>query len=208
MTTDATDSKPEILTQAGPATGRLAGVNHIQLIVSDMDQSVRFYRDILGMTVIRTTADYPAPGRGYQILKNTFLDMGNGNLLSLIVIGGPGISGAPKHAEPSVSAEWLWPGVPEQQWTPRKFDHLAFNVDTHEDVVWFKEHLESHGVKTSKIIARDYEAWVESLYFYDPDGIPVEIATFDRSHPKWDEHRPTDWFRDPDPVPALRVDQP
>jgi catechol 2,3-dioxygenase-like lactoylglutathione lyase family enzyme len=205
MTTETTDSKPEILTQAGAATGRLAGVNHLQLIVSDMDASVRFYRDILGLTVVRTTADYPAPGRGYQILKNTFLDMGNGNLLSLIVVGGAGISDTPTTAEPSVSAEWLWPGVPENQWTPRKFDHVAFNVDSHDDVVWFRDHLQACGVKTSKIIARDHEAWVESLYFYDPDGIPLEIATFDLGNPKWESHQPTDWFRDPNPVPALRV---
>src|ERR1051325_4016344 len=110
MTAEPIEARTDIKTTGGPAVGRLAGVNHLQLIVSDMDRSVRFYRDILGLRVIRTTSDYPAPGRGYQIIKNTFLDMGGNSLLSLVVPGGTH-DGTGQHivagaAEPSISAEW------------------------------------------------------------------------------------------------------
>lgn len=210
MTTKPIEVRADICSTRGPAAGRLTGVNHLQLIVSDMDRSVTFYRDILGMRVVRTTSDYPAPGRGYQIIKNTFFDMGNNSLLSLVLPGGTDaesggeITAAP--AEPSISAEWLWPQRTLTQWMPRKMDHLAFNVETYDEVVWFKEHLERNGIETSKIISRDWEVWVDSLYFYDPDRIPLEIATFDRQNTrKWRTHQPTDWFCDPDPVPALRA---
>ncbi|MFD1246229.1 VOC family protein [Nocardioides ginsengisoli] len=178
-------------------------MNHLQLIVDDMDTSVRFYRDILGLRLVRTRdkSNYPTQRRGFNMLKNYFFDMGNGGLLSLVQI--EKAEGRAEDTEPAVTGSWLWPGgrVARQ---PRKMDHLAFDVETHEEIVWFRDHLIEHGVEVTDIIVREHEYFVESVYFYDPNGIPLEIATFDRGNPRWEDFDPGLWFWDTDPVPAVR----
>lgn len=193
-------AQPEIVTSKGPAAGRLVGVNHLQFIVNDINESVRFYRDILGLCVIRTKSDYPAPGRGYRILHNVFFDLGNSEYLSLIQIDE---SSAGQQAEPSVSSDWLWPDNSARHVKPAKMDHLAFNVPTHDDMTWFHEHLMQSGVKVSPIVFRPEESWVESMYFYDPNGIPLEIATLDLDSPRWDGFDAGVWFWDRE-MAALR----
>ncbi|MFG3525108.1 VOC family protein [Nocardia nova] len=196
-------SPRSLIKSSGPAAGRLKGVNHLQLIVDDMDTSVRFYRDILGLRLVRTRTkeNYPLQKRGFNMLRNYFFDMGNGGLLSLLQI--ENASGSASDSEPAVTGVWLWPGEREAH-QPRKMDHLAFDVETHDDMVWFREHLLANDVDVTKIIMREDEHFVESIYFYDPNGIPLEIATFDREHPRWKDHDPDMWFWDTDPVPALR----
>jgi hypothetical protein len=44
---------------------------------------------------------------------------------------------------------------------------------------------------------------VKSIYFYDPDGTPLEIATWDFADPTWEQHRDDNYFLDEDPVPSL-----
>lgn len=194
------DTAPaRIVTTKGPAAGRLVGVNHLQFIVNDINESVRFYRDVLGLRVTRSKSDYPAPGRGYRILHNVFFDLGNSEYLSLIQIH----EQSAELAEPSVSSDWLWPDNTAKHNKPTKMDHLAFNVPTHDDMVWFHEHLTQHGVKVSPIVFRPEESWVESMYFYDPNGIPLEIATLDLGSSRWDGFDPETWFWDRE-MPALR----
>lgn len=204
MTTEM--SAHQLVTTAGEAAGRLNGVNHIQLIVDDMNESVRFYRDILGLRLVRTRtgANYPdlAKSRGFNIEKNYFFDMGNGSLLSLIQI--MNATGSASDTEPAISGPWLWPDSPAAR-KPRKMDHLAFDVETHDDVVWFRQHLLRNDVKVTDIITRDDELFVESIYFFDPNGTPLEIASFDRGNPKWEGFDPNLWFWDEDPVSALQA---
>jgi catechol 2,3-dioxygenase-like lactoylglutathione lyase family enzyme len=50
------------------ATTTLSGIHHIGLTVSDLEASIRFYRDLLGMTLIRrreANADYISQQTGY-----------------------------------------------------------------------------------------------------------------------------------------------
>jgi catechol 2,3-dioxygenase-like lactoylglutathione lyase family enzyme len=51
-----------------PATWQLCGVHHLGLTVSDIERSVHFYRDVLGLTLLRrrsADADYLARQTGY-----------------------------------------------------------------------------------------------------------------------------------------------
>jgi catechol 2,3-dioxygenase-like lactoylglutathione lyase family enzyme len=52
-----------------PATWQLCGVHHLGLTVSDIERSVHFYRDVLGLTLLRrrsTDAEYLARQTGYR----------------------------------------------------------------------------------------------------------------------------------------------
>ena len=51
----------------------LRGVNHIALVSSDMARTVRFYRDVLGMPLVKTIELPNGLGQHF------FFDIGNGN---------------------------------------------------------------------------------------------------------------------------------
>jgi catechol-2,3-dioxygenase len=89
-------------------------------------------------------------------------------------------------------------------------DHLSFDVPTHADVVWFREHLLSHDVAVSEISERrganNAHRFISSIYFNDPSGNPLEIATFNAPDGAWRSYDFSNWFMDEDPVPALLDD--
>lgn len=231
LTADEPQRHQRILQERGPATGRISGINHLVLFTRDMNEGVRFYRDILGMRVVRTvrfntsadglrTAANHSAGSAVNsrsepsavavsfTVRQVFFEMGNGELFSLYEA--PNV--AEKPAAPVGSV--LWPSVASELCSrpsePQKMDHLSFDVATHADVEWFREHLLANGVAVSEISERrgadNTHRFISSFYFFDPSGNPLEIATFDASDREWRSYDFTDWFMDEDPVPALLDD--
>ena len=62
-----------------PAAGPVGtgGVDHLALISSDLDATIRFYTGVLGMRLTRVI-----PNRDEPTSTHIFLDMGGGNLLA------------------------------------------------------------------------------------------------------------------------------
>lgn len=54
----------------------IRGVNHLALVCKDMARTVEFYRDVLGMPLVKTLD--PPGGRG----QHFFFDIGNGDSLA------------------------------------------------------------------------------------------------------------------------------
>lgn len=61
---------------SGPAVGT-GGVSHLALICSDLDATLRFYTEVVGLRVTRIVANRDEPTS-----THVFLDMGGGNLLA------------------------------------------------------------------------------------------------------------------------------
>lgn len=217
-----------ILQESGPATGRISGINHLVMFTQDVNEGVRFYRDLLGFRVVRTlrfttsadglrTAAHHSSGSAVQAeaepspvavameLNQVFFEMGNGELFSLYETAA--VSKRPHAPVSSV----LWPAAGKERCSqplePQKMDHLAFNVATHEDVVWFREHLLAHGVAVSDVTERrgvdNTHRFISSIYFFDPSGNPLEISSFNAADRAWRDYDFSDWFMDEEPVPAL-----
>ncbi len=219
-----------ILQESGPAVGRISGISHLVLFTREMDEAVRFYRDLLGLRVVRTLCFTPSAeglrsaahhSSGSAVLaspkpanvatmkvRQVFFEMGNGELFSLYET--PEVS---KQPAASISAV-LWPTIdPDRFSQPReqqKMDHLAFDVPTHADVVWFRGHLYSHGIAVSDVTERrgadDAHRFISSIYFYDPSGNPLEISSMNASDTEWLSYDFSNWFFDEDPVPSLVKD--
>lgn len=51
--------------------------------------------------------------------------------------------------------------------------HLAFHVDTEEEMLAWREKIKSHGVRVTHPMQHEL---LESIYFDDPNGIQLEIA--------------------------------
>jgi catechol 2,3-dioxygenase-like lactoylglutathione lyase family enzyme len=217
-----------ILQESGPATGRISGINHLVMFTRDMNEGVHFYRDLLGFRVVRTlrfttsadglrtaahhssgsavrTEANPSPVSVTMELNQVFFEMGNGELFSLYET-----EAVSQHPHAPVSSV-LWPAGGKERCSqplqPQKLDHLAFNVATHEDVEWFREHLLANGVAVSDVTERrgvdNTHRFISSIYFFDPSGNPLEISSFNAADDKWREYDFSDWFMDEAPVPAL-----
>lgn len=210
----------QVVATKGPAVGKITGINHLVLFTHDMNECVRFYRDLLGMKIVRTQPRFSSNALSLQasarISKGTlrneaavdlsatqvFFEIGNGDLISFYEV-----KEVDKKPNASI-VSFLWPPAPTKAPEhPQKLDHLAFNVATRADLVWYREHLLAHGVAVSDIVERSGTdskyRFVISIYFSDPSNNPLEIATFAYEDPAWKGYDYSEWFRDQDPAPAV-----
>lgn len=126
------------------ATG---GVDHLALICSDIEQTVRFYTEVLYMRLVKVVTNRDDPTS-----THIFLDMGGGNLLAFFDF--------PEHG-PAPAVRGI--GV---------MHHVALKVDSiqyRKIVKTLKERGLDHSVHGTDAAG--------SAYFRDPDGILLEIKT-------------------------------
>jgi catechol 2,3-dioxygenase-like lactoylglutathione lyase family enzyme len=200
------------VTTRGPATGRITGINHLMLVCRDFERSLRFYRDLLGMRLIfhgpGRAADAADRSAAFAYDSIAFF-----RVTESIVFGLYEIRHAPEPAQASTTLEiWPEPERHPFPVAPSGMDHLSFQVGSWSELLWFREHLVDAGVPVSPpfdftdgqasalfeehwpLIPTDASATplfadpafpvlAGSIYFYDPDGNPVELSTTDRTRP-------------------------
>lgn len=154
------------------------GVNHLALVCKDMARTVAFYRDTLGMPLVKTI-ELPA-GMG----QHFFFECGNGDMLAFFWF-----PQAPD-AAPGIAAPAARPDSGDLVSAHGSMNHVAFNVapDVIESYV---ERLRAAGIECSEVANHDDSEWgvsealhpgvfVRSIYFQDPDGILLEFAATTR----------------------------
>ena len=168
----------------------IRGVNHIALVCKDMARTVEFYRDVLGMPLIKTI-DLPG-GMG----QHFFFDIGNGDSLAFFWF-----PQAPA-AAPGVAAPAALPGRGDMRSAHGSMNHIAFNVAAEKFDDYYAR-LKAKGVKVSAILNHDDspaqvsaevtdKVFVRSVYFFDPDGVCLEFAAWTKTFDESDvAHEPT-----------------
>ena len=157
----------------------IRGVNHIALVSSDMARTVRFYRDVLGMPLVKTI-ELPG-GMG----QHFFFDIGNDDCLAFFWFPGAAT------AQPGVSNAGTLPDRGDITSAHASMNHLAFDVPL-ERFEECRQRLIDEGVEVSAILDHDDSEWqvarefhpgvfVRSFYFRDPDGILLEFASWTRA---------------------------
>jgi catechol 2,3-dioxygenase-like lactoylglutathione lyase family enzyme len=152
----------------------IGGVNHLALVCSDMQQTVDFYTNVLGMRLVKTI-DLPRNSG-----QHFFFDMGGGNTLAFFWF-----PDAPDSV-PGVSNPITKPGMGEWTSAVGSMNHVAFNVPE-EKFIEYHAKLKGKGVEVSPVIDHDDSptgrathmhpgVFVRSFYFQDPDGILLEFA--------------------------------
>jgi len=168
------------------------GINHLALVCKDMARTVDFYSNVLGMPLVKTI-DLPN-GMG----QHFFFDIGNGDSLAFFWF-----PGAPA-ATPGVASAAHLPGGGSIASGHGSMNHVAFNVPA-EKMDEYHDKLVARGVACTKVVNHDDSprqispeispaTFVRSIYFFDPDGICLEIAAWTRVlDPKIDaKHEPVD----------------
>ena len=154
----------------------IRGVNHLALVCKDMAETVKFYRDVLGMPLTKTI-DLPG-GMG----QHFFFDIGNGDSLAFFWF-----PGAPE-AAPGISSPQSLPTQGSMITAHGSMNHIAFNVPV-EKFDDYVARLQAKGVVVSPVLNHDDSpmqvsrtvtpgVFVRSVYFFDPDGICLEFASW------------------------------
>ena len=167
----------------------IRGINHLALVCKDMERTVDFYTNVLGMPLTKTIE---LPGNMGQ---HFFFDIGNGDSLAFFWF-----PNAPA-AAPGVSAPDGMPVEGELASAHGSMNHVAFDVPADK----FEEYhakLVGKGVHVTPIMNHDDSprqvskevhegTFIRSFYFRGPDGELLEFATWLRAlRPDDVKHKP------------------
>ncbi len=132
---------------------RYRGVNHIAMATADMDKTVRYWRDLLGMRLI---AGHGGPGR-----RQYFFRISDYDLISFFEWPGVERVTNKRHGEPVKG--------------PFVFDHLAIGMEDDEALWDIADRLIAAGFPCSNMVDHGL---IHSIYTFDPNGIPVEFCAY------------------------------
>jgi catechol 2,3-dioxygenase-like lactoylglutathione lyase family enzyme len=127
------------------------GINHLAMATGDMDQTIRFWRDLLGMRLVA--------GLGRRGYRHYFFQISEHDLIAFFEW--PGVEPLPEKDH----------GAPVSG--PFGFDHVSVGVETEEDLWELKDKLEAAGVWVSEVVDHGF---IHSIYSFDPNNIPIEFS--------------------------------
>ena len=131
---------------------KLSKINHVAYITGDLEATIRFYRDLLGMHLVA--------GVGHDGFRHYFFQLGE----ALIAFFG--------YSEAVPMAYDKFHGSPTNR--PIGFDHISFTVDTVKDLFEMKDRLEAADIEVHGAVDHG-TMW--SIYFFDPiNNLPLEIS--------------------------------
>jgi catechol 2,3-dioxygenase-like lactoylglutathione lyase family enzyme len=130
---------------------RFTGINHLALATGDMDRTIRYWRDLLGL---RLVAGLGHPGYRHYFFELTEHDM-------IAFFEWPGVEPGPDKDH----------GAPVRG--PFTFDHLSLGVSCQDDLWDLRDRLDAAGFWVSEVVDHGF---IHSLYSFDPNNIPVEFS--------------------------------
>ncbi len=159
------------------------GINHLALVTNDMEGTVRFYRDVLGLPLVAAIGNT----KGGYPFRHYFFEIGANNCIAFFEW--PEVEGFHKPA-----------GQPVQGLA--QFDHVSFDVETEDELLELQHKLGQAGVEETTVI--DHKL-IHSIYFHDNNGIALEASVWINNVTGKEPQFEDPWvFQDTDPVPALR----
>lgn len=130
------------------------------MVTADMDRTVRFWRDLLGMRLV--------VGLGHLGYRHYFFEFTDKDMIAFFEW--PGV-------QPIAEKDH---GAPVRG--PAAFDHLSFGVESIDELKRLKDLLEANDFWASELIDHGF---ILSLYSFDPNNIPIE---FSYAVPEYDVH--------------------
>ena len=151
---------------------KATGVSHIAVCVRDLEESLGFYRDVLGMKV-KMQATQPMAGRAGAESAEMYQGKHESRTVANVWFEGPNREEvAPflvltSHPGDNVGGEAI-------KLDQRGISHISFTV---EDVSGVAAELERKGVPLAGNIAdfTNAQGQVRTIFVYDPDGILVQL---------------------------------
>jgi catechol 2,3-dioxygenase-like lactoylglutathione lyase family enzyme len=162
---------------------KFTGLNHLALATNDMDATIHFWRDLLGLRLVA--------GLGRPGFRQYFFELSGADLITFFEWPAVEKIAEKDHGAPVAG--------------PLAFDHLSLGLAEEDDLWRIKDRLEAAGFWASEVIDHGF---IHSLYAFDPNNIPIEFSTDQpgrnpRERPKMADRRPTPAAQEgPDPIPG------
>jgi catechol 2,3-dioxygenase-like lactoylglutathione lyase family enzyme len=160
------------------------GVNHLAMATEDMDKTIRFWRDLIGLRLVA--------GLGRKGYRHYFFQISDTDLLAFFEWPDVKQVAKKEHGRP-ISGPFI-------------FDHVSFGVDNEDDLWELKDRLITAGFEVSDLIDHGF---IHSIYTHDPNGIPIEfsytVETIDiRAKPQMKDDDPSQvTLEGPEPKPDV-----
>jgi glyoxalase family protein len=129
---------------------KVQGIHHVTAICRDMDRTTEFYTNALGMRLVKQTVNYDDPHTKHFYFGDEQ--------------GRPG----------TVITFFEYPHAGAGRVGAGSTHHIAFMVEDEAEQDLFQAHLQAGGIHVNGPFDRTY---FRSIYFRDPDGHILEIAT-------------------------------
>jgi glyoxylase I family protein len=131
-----------------PRRMRLAGLHHVTAICADLERTTRFYRDVLGLALVREGHNDDDPDA-----RHFWFGQPDGGLLVSFM---------------------EYPALEPGRVGVGSTHHFAFAVGSSEELDAWRDHLRSRDIQCTDVFDR---GGLRSIYLRDPDGHILEIAT-------------------------------
>ncbi|MGH2823133.1 MAG: AbgT family transporter [Thermoleophilaceae bacterium] len=129
---------------------RIAGLHHVTVICRDVERSVDFYRNLLGMRLVKQTVNEDDQGARHLFFGD-------------------------EEGKPGTIVTCLeYPELDEGSVGRGSTHHFALSVESEEELMGWHAYLTSRGIPCTEVMDRTY---FKSLYLRDPDGHIIELAT-------------------------------
>jgi glyoxylase I family protein len=129
---------------------RLRGLHHVTAICRDLEATIAFYRDVMGLAIVRDAPSDDDPGSRHVWFGA--LDGEPGALVSFME----------------------YPQLPKGVTGVGSTHHFALVVESAEELEAWRDYLRGRDVECTDLYDRGA---FRSLYLRDPDGHVVELAT-------------------------------
>jgi len=128
----------------------ILGLHHITLVSADAQRTVDFYTKVLGLRFVKKTVNFDDPGSYHLYFGDE--------------TGSPG----------TAITFFEWGHAPKGKRGVGGTHHLALRVADYDGLLKWKRRLTDMDIKVDGPFDRHY---FKSIYFQDPDGVILEIAT-------------------------------
>jgi catechol 2,3-dioxygenase-like lactoylglutathione lyase family enzyme len=134
----------------------LKRIHHVAYRCNDAKETAQFYKEMLNMELTVSISEDKVPSTGEpDPYMHIFLDAGMGNVLAFFELTGQEQMGRDNN-------------------TPTWVQHIAFEVENIEALENAKNHLVSKGVD---VLGITNHGIFKSIYFFDPNGHRIELAS-------------------------------
>ncbi len=130
---------------------KFTGINHLAMVTGDMNKTIRFWRDLLGMRLVA--------GLGRPGYRHYFFEISKHDMIAFFEWDGIEKGELKDHGVP-VTGHYT-------------FDHVSIEVESDEDLWELKDTLEAAEFWVSEIIDHGF---IHSIYSFDPNNIPIEFS--------------------------------